>query len=170
MEAQRRVRPPGDRFGPGNRTFYHDSTITVTHRWLLTPARRYPIADLHNLRSTRQAARSPVVAVSATVSGILGVAAATVVVLTGDPAAMMLGPLAAGVPLSIALVSWRMRRVFHTLYADVDGRPVQVLGDADGRRFNQICRALVRAREYGRDHEYEGPELRVSGIRRRSSG
>ena len=87
-------------------------------------------------------------------SVVLGVAVATVVVLTGDPAAMMLGPLAAGVPLSVALVSWRMRRRFHVLYADYGGRPVQVLGDVDGRRFNQICRALLRAREHGRDHAY----------------
>jgi len=140
--------------GSGNRTFYRDGGITVTDRWLLTPARRYPIADLHNLRSTREPARSPVAAVSVTMSGVLGVAAATVMVLTGDPAAMMLGPLAAGLPLSVALVSWRMRRHFHVLYADLDGRPVHVLGDADGRRFNQICRALVRAREYRRDQAY----------------
>jgi hypothetical protein len=153
MEAQRGVRPTGDGSRAG-RTFYRDGTITVTDRWLLTPARRYPIADLHNLRSTSESARSPVAAVSAAVSGVLGVAVATVMVLTGDPAAMMLGPLAAGVPLSVALVSWRMRRHFHVLFADFDGRPVQVLGDADERRFNQICRALLRAREYGRDHAY----------------
>jgi hypothetical protein len=149
MEAQRGVRPTD-----GNRTFYRDRTITVTDRWLLTSTRRYPIAELHNLRSGSEPARSPVAAVSATMSGVLGVAAVTVVVLTGDPAALMVGPLVAGVPLSVALVSWRMRRHFHVLYADFDGRPVQVLGDVDGRRFNQICRALLRAREYGRDHAY----------------
>jgi hypothetical protein len=87
-------------------------------------------------------------------SGVLGVAAATFVVLTGDPAALMIAPVAAGVPLSVALVSWRMRRRFRALYADFGGRAVQVLGDHDERRFNQICRALLRAREYGRDHAY----------------
>jgi len=29
-----------------------------------------------------------------------------------------------------------------------------VLGGHDERRFNQICRALLRAREYRRDHAY----------------
>lgn len=155
MEAMRHgVRPPGDRTGSGNRTFYRDGTISVTDRWLLTPARRYPIADLNNLRYSRQSAASPVAAVSATMSGVLGVAAATFVVLTGDPAMMMIGPLAAGLPLSVALVSWRIRRRFHVLYADFGGRTVRILGDHDERRFNQICRALLRAREYGRDHTY----------------
>jgi hypothetical protein len=148
------VRPPGNRFGSAHRTFYHDGSVAVTDRWLLTPARRYPIADLHNLRTVTEGAMSPVAAVSATVSGVLGVAAATFVVLTGDPAVMMIGPLAAGVPLSVALVSWRMRRRFHALYADYGGRAVQVLGDHDERRFNRICRALLRAREYGRDRAY----------------
>jgi hypothetical protein len=155
MEAMRHgVRPPGDRIGSGNRTFYRDGAISVTDRWLLTPVHRYPIADLHNMRSSSQSTTSPVAAVSATMSGVLGVAAATFVVLTGDPAVMMLGPLAAGVPLSVALVSWRIRRRFHVLYADVGGRIVRILGDHDERRFNQICRALLRAREFGRDHTY----------------
>jgi hypothetical protein len=155
MEAKRHgVRPPGDRNGSGYRTFYRDESIVVTDRWLLTPARRYAIADLHNLRTVSEPATSPVAAVSATMSGVLGIAAVTFVVLTGDPAAMMIAPLAAGVPLSVALLSWRMRRRFHALYADYGGRVVQVLGGHDGRRFNQICRALLRAREYRRDHAY----------------
>jgi hypothetical protein len=87
-------------------------------------------------------------------SGVLGLAAVTFVVLTGDPAVMMIGPLAAGVPLSVALVSWRIRRRFHVLYADFGGRTLQILGVRDERRFNQICRALLRAREYGRDRRY----------------
>jgi len=155
MEATRHgVRPPGDRVGSGHRTFYRDGSIAVTDRWLLTPARRFPIADLHNLRTSSVAAASPLAAVSATMSGVLGVAAATFVMLTGDPAVMMAGPVIASVPLSVALVSWRIRRRFHTLYADLGGRPVQVLVDHDERRFNQICRALRRAREYGRDRAY----------------
>jgi hypothetical protein len=155
MEVTRHgVRPPGDRFGSGHRTFYRDGSIAVTDRWLLTPARRYPIADLHNLRTVSEPAASAVAAVSATMSGVLGVAAATFVMLTGDPSVMMIGPLAAGVPLSVALLSWRMRRRFHALYADYGGRAVQVLGDHNERRFNQICRALLRAREHGRDHAY----------------
>jgi Family of unknown function (DUF6232) len=155
MEAMRHgVRPSGDRSGSGSRTFYRDGAISVTDRWLLTPSRRYPIGELANLRSSSQATASPVAAVSAAMSGVLGVAAATFVMLTGDPAVMMLGPLAAGLPLSVALVSWRIRRRFHVLYADFAGRTVQVLGDHDERRFNQICRALLRAREYGRDHTY----------------
>jgi hypothetical protein len=155
MEATRHgVQQPGDRFGSGHRTFYRDGSVTVTGRWLLTRVRRYPIADLHNLRTVTESAASPVAAVAATMSGVLGVAAATFVVLTGDPAAMMIGPLVAGVPLSVALLSWRMRRRFHVLYADFGGQAVQVLGDHDGRRFNQICRALLRAREYSRDHAY----------------
>jgi hypothetical protein len=155
MEATRHgVWPPGDRLGSGSHTFYRDRSIAVTDRWLLTPARRYPIADLHNLRMVSQPAPSPVAAVSATMSGVLGVAAATFVVLTGDPAALMIGPVVAGLPLSVALLSWRMRRRFHALYADYGGRAVQVLGDHDQRRFNQICRALLRAREYGRDRAY----------------
>jgi len=155
MEAMRHgVRPAGDRSGSAYRTFYRDRSIAVTDRWLLTPARRYPIADLHNLRIVTEPAASPVAAVSAMMSGVLGVAAATFLVLTGDPAVMMIGPLAAGVPLSVALLSWRMRRRFHALYADYGGRAVQVLGDNDERRFNQICRAVLRAREYRRDHAY----------------
>jgi hypothetical protein len=129
-------------------------SVGFTELWLLTTTHRYAIGDLHNLRTTSQSTASPLATVSATVSGVLGVAAATFVVLTGDPTGLMIGPLLAGVPLSVALVSWRMRRRFHSLYADYAGRTEQIVGDQDERRFNQICRALLRAREYGRDRAY----------------
>jgi hypothetical protein len=141
MEAERRV-------------YYRDNRVTVTERWLLTPTRRYPVAELRNLRTASQSTASPLATLSVTMSGVLGVAAATFVVLTGDPMAMMIGPMAAGVPLTVALVSWRLRRRFHVLYAEHDGQTEQLIADHDQRRFNQVCRALVRAREYGRDRAY----------------
>jgi Family of unknown function (DUF6232) len=145
-----RVGPPAV---PETRTFYRDGAISVTDRWLTTPGRRYAISDLANLRIVRAAA-APVAVASTTMSCVLGLAAATLVVLSGDPALMVGGPLLAVVPFGVALVRWRMRRRFFALYGDLGGRSVQIHGDFDERRFNQVCRALLRAREYRRDHAY----------------
>jgi hypothetical protein len=158
MEGTRNATgPPEDRFvrpeAAGTRAFYRDATVSVTDRWLTTGGRRYAITELGNLRVVH-AATAPVAAVSTTVSCVLGLAAATLVVLSGDPALMVGGPLLAMVPFGVALVRWRMRRWFFALYADLGGRPVQIHGDFDERRFNQVCRALLRAREYRRDHAY----------------
>jgi hypothetical protein len=138
---------------PEGRIFYRDSAVCVTERWLTIPGRRYAIGELRNLRMVREPA-PPIAAASTVMACVVGLAAATFVVLSGDPALMMGGPVLAVVPAGVALVSWRMRRRFFALYADYRGRVVQVHGDVDERRFNQVGRALIRAGEYGRERDY----------------
>lgn len=148
---------PEDRFvrpeAAEHRTFYREGGVCVTDRWLTIAGRRFAVADLQNLRTIREPA-TPLGAASTAMVCILAVAAATFVAFSGEPALMVGGPVVAALPIGFAFVSWRLRRRFFALYAEYSGQTVQVLGASDERRYNQICRALLRAREYSRDHAY----------------
>jgi hypothetical protein len=157
VEATRKaIRPPEDRiarYEPGeHRTFYRDGGVWITDRWMTIHDRRYQVGSLNNLRAVREPADS--VAASVGMACAVAVAVAAFVVLAGDPILLLGSPLLAAVPVGIAIVAWRLRRRSYVLYADYNGREVQVLRGPDQRRFNQICRALVRAREYDREHMY----------------
>lgn len=158
MEATRKpAQPPENRIirpePSAHRTFYREGGIAVTDRWLTIPGQRFAIAELHNLRTVRKAAGAPLMVMS-TVMACVAVAAVAFGGLSQDPALMMGAPVLATVPLGFAMMSWKLRRRYFALYADYRGVPVQVLGARDERRYNQICRALLRAREYSRDHTY----------------
>jgi hypothetical protein len=158
METTRSfVQPLEDRFarpGPAeHRTFYREGGVSVTDRWLTIAGRRFVVAELRNLRTVREPTK-PIGAASTAVACILAVAAATFVAFSGEPALMLGGPVFAALPIGFALVSWRLRPRFFKLYAEYGSRTVEVLGASDERRYNQICRALLRAREFGRDHAY----------------
>jgi hypothetical protein len=142
------------RYAPAeHRTFYREGGVSVTDRWLTTASRRFAVGELRNLRTVREPA-TPLGAASTAMACILVVAAATFVAFSGEPALMLGGPVVAALPIGFALVSWRLRPRSFALYAEYGGRTVQVLEASDERRYNQICRALLRAREYSRDHAY----------------
>jgi hypothetical protein len=158
MEATRKgVLSPEDHFirqePAEHRTFYREGGVSITDRWMTISGRRFAIADLNNLRTVREPS-SPAAGASTAVACIIAVAAATIVAFSGEPALMVGGPVVAALPVGVAFVVWRMRQRFFALYAEYGRQTMQVFGTSDERRYNQICRALVRAREYGRDHAY----------------
>jgi len=132
------------------RTFYQADGVHVTDRWLTSAGRRYPVADLANLRTVREPA-GPVSTASKTMACVFVAAVTAFAALTGEPALVVGGPLLAAVPAGFALVIMRLRGRPLALYADYGDQTVQVFGAADERRYNQICRALIRAREFDRE-------------------
>jgi len=153
MEATRQPpQSPEDRFArhesAGHRAFYRGEGVSVTDRWLTIDGRRYAVDQLHNLRTVRDET-GPVLVASIAVVCLLALAGGVAVVSTGSLGLVIAAPFLAAVPVGIALTAWRIRRRYFALYADYDGHTVLVLQTRDERRFNQICRALVRAREFG---------------------
>jgi hypothetical protein len=129
------------------RTFYRDADIIITDRWLTISGRRFAVADLTNLRAVRRPAH-PMVVASTTMACVLVAAMATFVALSGEPMLMVGGPLLVGLPAGVAVMSWRLRRNDLALYAGYGDATVELVGAMEERRFNQVCRALIRAREY----------------------
>ncbi|GIJ50201.1 hypothetical protein Val02_70870 [Virgisporangium aliadipatigenens] len=138
MEATRRL---------PRRTFYRDGDIIITDRWLTISGRRFQVAELVNLRAVRRPAH-PMTVASTAMACVLVAAMATFVALSGEPALLFGGPLLVGLPAGVAVMSWRLRRNDLTLFAEYGDATVQLVDDLEERRFNQVCRALIRAREY----------------------
>ncbi len=158
MEATRKPpRPPEDhfvRYGPApHRTFYRQGGISVTDQWLTIAGRRFPVAELHNLRSVREPAPTVAVATAA-VACAVAVATGALAAFSGDPALMIGAPFLAALPIGMAVATWRLRPRYFALYADYRGEIVQLLGAVDERRYGQICRALLRAVEVNRERTY----------------
>ena len=146
--AERAVRRPEPEGTAGHRTFYRAEGVSVTDRWLAIDDRRYAVDQLHNLRTVRDET-VPVLIASVAVVCLLALAGGVAMVSTGNLGLVIAAPFLAAVPVGIALTVWRLRRRYFALYADYDGHTVLVFQTRDERRYNQICRALVRAREFG---------------------
>jgi len=132
--------------------FYRDAAISVSDRWLTVLGRRFAVSELHGLRTVRepQAGNGVVIMI-----GVAGIALASVFALAANVAStatIVAAPLLAALLVGAALATLRLRRRHFALYAEYRGRTVQVFGATDERRYNQICRALLRAREYDQDH------------------
>jgi hypothetical protein len=150
VEATRKPnRSPGDRAEV--RTFYQVGDVLITDRWLTYSGRRFAVAELSNLRTIREPA-GPVSVASTTMAAVFVATVTAFAALTGEPLLLVGGPILAAVPAGFALAVWRLRGRHLALYAEYGDETVQVLGAVDERRYNQICRALIRAREYGREH------------------
>jgi hypothetical protein len=154
MEATRNTRAlPEDRFvrpeQASHRTFYRGPGVNVTDRWLTVADRRYAVAELDHPRTVRQpmAGFARASSAAAVIVGAVVVAGA----VAGEPTLLVGAPIAVAVPVGIAVAA-RLRRRYFALVAEYRGETVELFGASDERRFNQICRALLRAREYGRDH------------------
>jgi hypothetical protein len=132
------------------RTFYQAGGVQVTDRWVTSSGRRYPVAALANLRTVREPA-GPVSVVSKTMACVFVAAVTAFAAMTGEPLLIVGGPLLAAVPAGFALVVMRLRGRPLALYAEYGDQTVQVFGAADARRYHQICRALIRAREFDRE-------------------
>jgi fatty acid desaturase len=158
MEATRKPRQwPEDHFvryePTAHRTFYREGGVWITDRWLTITGRRFAVDELQNLRTVREPA-APVAIVATAIASVLVLVTVAFVALSAPQALLITGPFLATLPVGVGVVTWRLRHRYLALHAEYRGETVLVLDGFDERRYNQVCRALVRAREYSRDHMY----------------
>jgi fatty acid desaturase len=158
METTRNpVRPPEHHFylrePVEHRTFYRDGGIWITDRWVTVQGRRFPVEHLTNLRTAREPMQSATAA-STVMAFLAVVAVATFMVFAGEPGIRLGSPLLVTVPIGVAIIAWRLRRRLFALYADYGDQTVQVFSVPDQWRYKQICRSLMRAREYSLEHDF----------------
>jgi Family of unknown function (DUF6232) len=136
---------------PGRHTA--DQPPRVSGGWLIVADRRYDITEMSRLRTAR-GPRHPLITRSLAVSGVVVAAVGVALATTGAHPATAATYAAAGavvlVPLTMAAVSHRMRPRHFELWADYRGIATRLLVSDSERQYNQICRALVRAREQAR--------------------
>jgi hypothetical protein len=128
-------------------TFLDRNGIRITGCWFAVPGRRYAVRDLGEVW-TVAGPRNPIVPGALKVAGL--------VLLLGGITAPYLDTLTAwvgvafifAVPVTVALVSLRVRPRPLALWARYRGRTEQLLESANPTWFHQVCRALNRAREY----------------------
>jgi uncharacterized protein DUF6232 len=131
----------------GNRTLYDDGKVCVVGRWLIVDGLRYEIREMRHLR-TVAGPRSPL-RVNA------GIAVGVVLVIIAMTARYLdtRGWIGAGMVLSVPLGFWGFAAAngprSSELWCEYRGYTVQALWvkGTDHYRYNQICRAITRARE-----------------------
>ena len=127
----------------------HGITITVDH--LVVADRRYPVAQLTDLRTTDSASDGVglrVVQVAMLVLAGLTAGLAASGAAGGHTAALIFGAVVAAVaavPLGFAVA--RRRRHGHQLWGRHRGVDLLLYATADAREFGQVTRAVRRARE-----------------------
>ncbi|WP_213453414.1 DUF6232 family protein [Rhizomonospora bruguierae] len=125
----------------------------VAGGWLIVADRRFAITELSRLRTAR-GPRDPLTMRSLALSVVLAGAVGTVLASAAPepPAATTIVAASAIVlvPLAMAFVGHRLRPRRYELWADYRGMATRLLVSDSERQYNQICRALVRAREQAR--------------------
>ncbi|GAA4205144.1 DUF6232 family protein [Actinocatenispora rupis] len=134
-------------------TYYNHGGIQITSHELVVHRRRYPLDDLTQLRKARGDAPRATTAVTVAASGLGAVA--TLSVLLGSYGGASIG----SVLISLALVAVfflaiaatlavrRLRPKPYELWAEYRGHTVLLLWSQNERVYNQILRAVTRARE-----------------------
>jgi hypothetical protein len=135
-----------------HRTFYRDGGIWITDRWMTVHGRRFAVEQLAHLRTARDPV-PPATVASTGMAFAAVIAVATFMAFTGEPG-LMVSPLLAAVPIGVAITAWRLRKRQFALYADYGDQMVQVFSVPDQWRYKQICRSLLRAREYSLEHDF----------------
>jgi hypothetical protein len=125
----------------------------VAGGWLIVGDRRYAITELSRLRTAR-GPRDPLtiraLALSGVVIGAIGVMLAVSVPQRLSSVTYLAAAGVILVPLALALIGHRMRPRHFELWADYRGMATRLFVSDSERQYNQVCRALVRAREQSR--------------------
>lgn len=124
--------------------YYDKQGVRVTDCWFVVAGRRYLVSELgaaHTLRGTRTpAARN---------AALAAVAVAVLITVTArylDTAGWIGAAIVLLVPV-VVFAGGMLRQRPYEMWAGYRGMTVRLLADDDPQRYNQICRALVRARE-----------------------
>jgi hypothetical protein len=129
-------------------TLYRRDGIHVTLRWLTVDNRRYRITDLQNLRTARGDRRQLRASTLSFAAGLMVV----LVVASQYLAVALLPAVAVGMvaPAAVLAIAAASRPHACELWADYRGLTVQLFWLDDRERYNQICRAITRAKERAR--------------------
>lgn len=130
---------------PEDITFLDRNGIRITGCWMDISGRRYAVRELDDVW-TIAGPWNPLALSSFKVLGVLGLLGAIVSPYL-EPAAWVGLACVLSVPLAVGLVALRLRPRSHVLWADYRGRREQVYACGDQVWFNQVCRALNRARD-----------------------
>jgi hypothetical protein len=141
-----------DRHTPIEHTYYNHGGVTVTNRWLTVNGQRHDVSRLDALRTVR-GAYPPVVA---TISWVAVVAVFTVMVsfpfIYREPALWLGVMVVSIVPVAAAIVARRLQPRSYELWARYHGLQVRLLWIPDERTYDDVCRALIWAREARPEH------------------
>jgi hypothetical protein len=123
-------------------------------RWFVIGGRRYDLTELSHLRTVRGPHDSPTIKAMVTLGVILAALVGVMVASRADTPIQLSAVPALGaallLPLVLASVGYRMRPRPFELWAEYRGLTVQLFYSESEREYNQVCRALVRAREMAR--------------------
>ena len=131
---------------PGRRTYYDHHGVHVTDQVMDIVGRRFTLAYLSDLRAAR-GPLDPVATFASVIAGVMMLLALAVAISVDDMALTAVLLPAGLVPAALAAVTCRLRPRMLELWADYRGAEVQLYWSFDEQTFNQVCRALVRARE-----------------------
>jgi hypothetical protein len=119
--------------------------IRVTDRWFVVGQRRFDVTELQNLRTVRGPLHPMVLRAGA--GAMIGVALIGLFFQQMQPwgaagataAALAVGTIA-------VIINWRSPRSYE-MWAEYRGLTIQLYYSDSERRYQAVCRALIRARE-----------------------
>jgi hypothetical protein len=128
--------------------------FSIDGRWFVIGGRRYDMTELSHLRTVRGRHDSPTIKAMVTLGVILAALVGVMVASRANTPIQLSAVPALGaallLPLVLASVGYRMRPRPYELWAEYRGLTVQLFSSDSEREYNQVCRALVRAREMAR--------------------
>lgn len=141
----------------GGRTYYQRNGVCVTDQYLVAEGRRYEIARLRTVWTTR-GPHDPVAMSAAVVSAVVVLA-----VTVGHPGGTGVWGWAAvlavaSIALGLAVAVGKSHGRHYELWAEYNGADLRILESASSEVYGQICRALIRAREA----RFSGPLARTA--------
>jgi hypothetical protein len=133
------------------RPFYSQPGIHVTQDWFIVAGRRFPVGELHNLRTARGPADQLTIR-SVTVTAIMlagvGIMLGMTTELNHLSAQTYLALTAvAFVPFLVATIGHRLRPRAYELWGEVHGLTMLLFTCDQQRQYGQVTRALLRAKE-----------------------
>jgi hypothetical protein len=119
--------------------------IRVTDKWFVVGQRRFDVTELQNLRTVRGPLHPMVL--RAAVGALAGVALIGVFFQQLQPMGVT-GAITAVVLLAVIAqaINWRNPRSYE-MWAEYRGLTIQLYYSDSERRYQAVCRALIRARE-----------------------
>lgn len=133
------------------RPLYRQPGILVTPDWFVVAGRRFPVAELRNLRTARGPHdRLTIRSVTVTAVGLVGVGLVlgmtTELNHLGAQTYLALTAVAF-VPFLVATAAHRIRPRAYELWGDFRGLTMLLFSSDEERQYGQVTRALVRAQE-----------------------
>lgn len=126
-------------------TLYERDGVSVTEHWLIVEDQRYQIRHLYGLRTARGSRNPPRTRAAIGAGVVLIMIALTARYLDGP--GWIGAAIVASIPLAIVVIAAVRTPRSSEMWGEYRGRTVRLLWLENREHFNQICRAITRARE-----------------------